>query len=158
VKIDEQVLRRALRVRRSEVEQYRDELSVERMGDEGFDWIVREVCGGGLPADEVVRALRLLARLTRQFCVWRKAELLDLAMLLAQSPKAGPEVRSAAAHIAAMGARIASGLRDPQLVYGRRLEEVQAQVAEAVRRALEAGVTPEVEAFIREYLAAPAHR
>jgi hypothetical protein len=156
VGIDVQVLRETLRVQPSEDEEYEGDLAVERMGDEGFHWIVREVRGGGLTAGETVRALRLLARLTRQFCVRRKGELLDLTMSLAQDRTAQPDVRSAAAHIAALNARIASDLGDPEMAYGRRLEEVQSQVAEAVRRALEVGLTPDVEAFIREYLAAAA--
>jgi hypothetical protein len=156
VSIDIQVLREALRVQPSEDEEHEGDLSVERMGDEGFDWIVNELRSGELTTSGTVRALRLLARLTRQFCVRRKGELLDLTMSLAQSPTAQREVRSAAAHIAVMNERIASGLGDPERVYGRRLEQVQAQVVEAARRALEFGLTPEVESFIREYLSARA--
>jgi hypothetical protein len=156
--IDEQLLREALRVQPTEVEEYEGDLSVESMGDEGFDWIVRELRGGELSVSETVRGLRLLARLTRQFCAERKGELLDVAMALAQSSRAQPEVRSAAAHIAVMNAQIAKGLRDPQKSYGRASDVVQTQVSQAVRRALEVGLTREVDGFVREYLSGDAQK
>jgi hypothetical protein len=152
------MLREALRLQPSELEEPEGDLAVEKMGDRAFDWILVEVQGGGLTPSEVVRGLRLLARLTRQFCVRRKSELLDLTLGLAQSQTAHLDVRSAATHIASSNALIANGLSEASKAYGRSAQEVQAQVVPAVRRALEIGLTPEVESFAKEFLSAAAQK
>jgi hypothetical protein len=158
VSIDIQVLREVLRVQPGEDDEYEGDLAVEKMGDEAFDWLVRELHDGKLTAAESVRALRLLSRLTRQFCLGRKGDLLDLVMSLAQSEAPNPEVRSTAAHIAAGNVLIARSLAEPLKAYGRSPEQLEAQVSRAVQRALEIGVTPEMAVFVREYLIANGHR
>jgi hypothetical protein len=105
--------------------------------------------------EESIRALRLMARLTRQYCVRRKGDLVDQATALAQSQVAPPDLRSAAAHIAVMTAQIGRNLTDARAAFGgRSLAQVQVEVARAVRRSLELGLLPETETFVREYLGA----
>jgi hypothetical protein len=148
----EAVLRNALRTVPSETDEEDTDLAVEKMGDPAFAWIALEIRNGSLSPAEAVRGLRLLARLTRQFCVGRKGELLDLVLAISREPSASVEVRSAAAHIAVMSARTArSLLRAPEL-YGRSVEDIEVQACQAVSRALELGLTVEVGAFVKEFL------
>lgn len=150
--IDVRLLRDALRLQPAEDEEPMNDLAIEKMGDEAFDWILRELQAGTLAPQETVRALRLLARLTRQFCVGRKGEMLDVALALAASPTVPLEVRSAAVHAVIMGARIAAGLKDAPTAYGRSLHEIYVQASEVARRAVELGVTSEMEAFVKKFL------
>lgn len=152
--IDIRLLQDALRAQPSDIDEPEIDLEVERMGDEAFDWIAGELSTGSLAPSENVRGLRLLARLTRQFCLRRKGELLDLVMTIAQSRTAHPDVRSTAAHIAIMNARIAKGLRDASAAYNRSVDDVEAQVSQAIRVALEIGLSPHIEAFAKEFLSA----
>jgi hypothetical protein len=151
---DEQTLRDALQAELSEPEDSKLEFAVEIMGDKAFDWIVERIRADSLAPRESVKALRLLSRLTRQFCSRRKGELLDLVLMLSRSEDVHLDVRSAAAHIATANASIAMGLRETPALYGRSPKNVQIQVSEAVRRALEIGVSPEIEGSLREMLTA----
>ena len=150
--IDVQLLREALRLQPAEDDEPENDLVIEKMGDDAFDWILGELRAGALTPHERIRGLRLLARITRQFCVGRKGELLDFALTLAQSSSTDRDVRSAAVHIAIMGARIARGLRDANMAYGRSLQDIYVEVSSAVRQAVEVGLTPEIEAFAKEFL------
>ncbi len=100
--LDVQLLRDALRTEPSEDDPGVD-FAIERLGDRAFDWILGALRGGALAPSEQVRGLRLLALLSRQFCVARKGELLDLTLALSRDQTASVEVRSAAAHIAVLG-------------------------------------------------------
>ena len=150
--IDTGALRDALQAWPGECDDDDKDLAVEKMGDPAFDWIVGQLREGSLSAKEAVRGLRLLARLTRQFCVGRKGELLDIALTISQEIDAAVDVRSTAAHLAVMNAQIAKGLVHAEAVYGRSVDDVQLQVSGAVGRALELGLTEETEAFVKEYL------
>ena len=152
--IDRELFLAALRTQATEGEESAINLAIEKMGDEAFDWLLGEVRGGALTPSENVRALRLLARLTRQFCVLRKGDLLGVTFALAEDPTAVTEVRSTAVHIAIMEARIARSLEQAASAYRRSVQDVYAQVSRVVRRALEIGVLPEMEAFGREFLSA----
>jgi len=153
--VSEQVrqLREALRAQPAEDEEAEGDLEIEKMGDTAFDWITSQVRQGHLKPAESVRGLRLLSRLTRQFCLHRKGELLDTTLELAVNRAADRDVRSTATHIAATNVAIARGLADPASAYRRSVREVQDEVAVAVRRAIDLGLAPEVEAFAKAFLA-----
>lgn len=96
-----------------------------------------------------------MARLTRQFCINRKGDLISLCNELATSVQADIEVRSAAAHIAVMNIMVLRGLRHPaSALGGRQPEDVIQRVLDAGRAALELGVAPDVDAFFRNVLSA----
>jgi hypothetical protein len=155
---DERTLREALRLHPSEAEELETDLAIEKMGDKAFDWIVERLEAGALSPSESVRGLRLLSRLTRQFCLRRKGELLDLVMGLAENRDVHVDVRSAAAHIAAGNASLAQGLQDAAGAYGRSPHEVRVQASRAIRRALQIGVSAEVESVLKEALTASRDR
>ena len=73
-----------------------------RIGEKAFRWLLDEVRGHRLKPAEAVHALGLMVRLTEQFCVHRKRDLIVLAMGLAESEAAHRDVRSAAARIVAV--------------------------------------------------------
>jgi hypothetical protein len=152
MELDLELLKRALRLCPGEDDDLKEDLAVESMGDPAFDWIVHELRDGRLTPGERARGLRLLSRLTRHLCVPRKSELLELATALATDRSADRIVRSTAIHIAIINARIAEGLKDPETSFGKSVQDVQAQVHEAARRALDLGLTPEIEEFSRTYL------
>ena len=115
----DRLLREALRAQPPDDEAGESDLAIEKMGNAAFDWILREVRSGSLKPGEVVRGLRLLSRLTRQFCIQRKGELLDLMLGLAANADADRAVRSAAAHIAVTNVGIARGLSHPGSAFER---------------------------------------
>jgi hypothetical protein len=49
---------------------------------------------------------------------------------------------------------VARGLSDPASAFGRPVAEVQDDVVSVVRRAIEIGLTPDVETFAKEFLTA----
>ncbi|MBS2030981.1 MAG: hypothetical protein JST54_23970 [Deltaproteobacteria bacterium] len=73
-------------------------LELERIGEPAFDEISRAIREAGLRPLEQIRALRMLALLTRQACQSRRRDLLDLA--LSQMQSTDIRVRSAAANMA----------------------------------------------------------
>ena len=133
--IDIQRLRDALRMQPSDAEVPDEDVFIEKLGEPAFDWIAREVRTGSLAPNETVRALRLLARMSRQFCLGRKGELVDLAMAVCQDETADLRVRSTAAHIAAANGRIAARLVRAHKHYGRSTAAFGSQVRQALTRA-----------------------
>jgi hypothetical protein len=142
----------ALRARPPEDEEAEGDLEVEKMGDTAFDWLAQEVRCGHLKPAETVRGLRLLSRLTRQFCVRRKGELLDIVLALAIDPDTDQEVRSVAANIAVWSVSSAKRLANPVAAFGRLPRAVQNEAVPVVQRALELGLTPDMETFAKEFL------
>jgi hypothetical protein len=153
------LLRDALRTKLAEVAgEFQDvegDPAILRMGDDAFDWIMGEVRGGELTPQEVLRGLNLLTKLALYQCFERRGQLFDLALELAQSRAVPPDVRSHAAHIVASSPDIARGLRGN--AFGRSREQVQAEAVQAVRHALEIGLTPKGEETARDFLARVAH-
>jgi hypothetical protein len=155
---DVQLLREALDTQPLEDEEGEHDLTIEKTGDDAFDWLIAELRRGHLTPPQSIRALRLLSRLSRQFCVTRNGELLSEALRLAQDPNAHVDLRSAAAHNAVMGAVIARGLDSRVTFGGKSAYEVRELVVRATRRSLELGLLPEIDAFVREYLSASSRQ
>jgi hypothetical protein len=124
-------------------------LEFEKSGDRAFDAVVTHLDEQETSDAGRIRALRMLALLSRQFCVHRKPELLDLSIRLMAHPNI--KVRSAALHSAVFNASSMRRLRNFS-------QEVSAaaigRVKEAVGKAIERGVTQEHEELGRRFIAA----
>jgi len=154
MKLDILVVRTALHLPVSDQPPSAAEYDVEQMGDEAFDWIIAEIRADRLTVAETTKGLRLLSMLTRQFCLPRKGELLDLTISLASSPTAHVDVRSAAAHIAGSQLAIAKGLGTghAERCYGRAQKTIETQVTTALQCAIRLGLAKDAERFVRTWL------
>jgi hypothetical protein len=129
-------------------------LELEKLGDAAFDEIRQRLRGGGLSSREEVNALRRLSLLTRQACLGRKEEVLELAIERLSSDSR--IVRSGAVHMVIATTlileeyptRASKAENRPGAVPSLR-KRVQADVARAVERGIE---EREVE-FARRFLA-----
>ena len=83
---------------------------------------------------------------------------MDLTLRLAVDRAADRDVRSAATHLATSSVAIAEGLSDPVSAFGRSADAVEGEVVPMVRRAIDVGLTPEVEAFAKEFMTAVRKR
>lgn len=146
-----QLLRQALRAQPLLDEEAPDDLAIEKMGDAAFDWIAREVRHGSLKPEEAIRGLRLMSRLTRQFCVQRKGELLDLTIGLAVNGETDRNVRSAAAQILIVSAQLAKSLADVESAFKRSSAQVEDEVVMSLRRAVELGLTPSTQTLANAF-------
>jgi hypothetical protein len=153
-KLDIPVIRTALHSPVSDAPPTAAEFHVEQMGDAAFDWIIAEIRGERLTVAETTKGLRLLSMLTRQFCLPRKGELLDLTMALASSPTAHVDVRSTAAHIAGSQVAIAQGLgpANAERCYGRAQATIETQVTTALQCAIRLGLAKNTERLVRTWL------
>lgn len=111
-----------------------DALAIEKMGSPAFDWLRKELRDDRRPSSHRVRSIQLMARLTRQFCVGRKGDLLDEAIALLKEEAASVELRSAAMRIAIVNVGVAARLRDAARYFsGRDPIEVRRLVTRAAR-------------------------
>lgn len=127
-----------------------DFLHIEKMGDSAFDALRSMLDGDELPDGERAVGVRLLSHLTRQFCFNRKAELLDVVKKLVTDRSRG--VRSAAVHVAITSNLIAKGVRNPEKVFGRTLEELRAETLAAAARGVAMGLEEDIDRQARTFL------
>ena len=113
----------------------------ERLGDDGFNAITAELGGGHLTSQQQVNALRALALITKEVIPFRKAEVLEQALLMATSHE--QEVRSVAIHVAIWTAAMLDGLRKP--VPRERMQAV-------VRQSMQLGLDPPVLTLAQGFL------
>jgi hypothetical protein len=149
--LDLELLRRALLLRPSDTDDPSEDWAVEKMGDEAFDWLTAYVAQRSNGAAERARGLRLLARLTRQFCFRRKGELLDLALRVAAGDP-DTNVRSVATHVALISYGISKGLGDPYEAFGKSVPQIQALLLVAVKAARALGLPPDVDELAARFI------
>jgi hypothetical protein len=123
-------------------------LEFEKSGDTAFNAILTKLDEPETSDAGRVRALRMLALLSRQFCVHRRPELLDLSIRLMEHRDI--RVRSAALHSAIFNA---SGMRQIRNFSQEVSEAAVERVKEAARRAIESGVAAEHEELGRRFIA-----
>jgi hypothetical protein len=123
-------------------------LEFEKGGDTSFDAVLRRLDEGTTSDHGRIRGLRMLARLTRHFCVRRRPEVIEISIGLMEHPNV--RVRSAAVNTAVFGA---SGMKRlgafPPGVATATVERVK----EAVAKAMERGLTPEQAELAQRFIA-----
>lgn len=129
------------------------ESAVEQMGEPAFTWLAEAVAGGKLSDPHATRALELMSRITRQMCVTRKGDLVDLCERVAVDSLAGASARSAALRILVVNVSLASALRDPVGAYRRSVDELAREVESVAKRALPLGVSRDSEDLANRFLA-----
>jgi hypothetical protein len=123
-------------------------LEFEKSGDISFDAVLRKLDDGQTSDAGRIRALRMLALLSRHFCVSRKPELIALSIRLMEHPDV--RVRSAAVNTAVFTVSTMRRLRTfPQELAVATWERVR----EAVARAIQRGLASEQEALAHEFIA-----
>lgn len=88
-----ETLERAIAYHSSNDDEGPDDLSIEKMGSSAFDWLRKELRNSMRTSSQRVRAVLLMARLSRQFCVDRKGDLLDDAIDLITEDGASLDLR-----------------------------------------------------------------
>lgn len=131
-----------------------EDLAIERMGDPAFDWLRIELRDYARPPSQKIRALQLMARLSRQFCVDRKGDLVDEAVALIKDDASSVELRSAAMRIAIVCVGVAARLRDAARYFsGRDSIEVRRLVTRTVRESRDQIFSDDVAKLVSKFLA-----
>jgi hypothetical protein len=118
-------------------------LDFEKRGTEAFDRTTSELRRSTVSEAGIVRGLRALALLTRQFAVERKPDLLEFSLNM--MGHASKSVRSAALLTAVVTSTTAGKL-------GLDLGISWEKMRETIRRTLELGVDPDQDALGRQFL------
>ena len=122
-------------------------LAFERAGNAAFDGVLRKLEEPGTSDQGRIRGLRMLALLTRHFCVPRKPELIELSLRLMKHSNA--QVRSAALNTALFGVSTMGRLGAfPDDVVRAILDRVRREVALTIER----GLMPEQEELARRFM------
>lgn len=147
--IDETVTRLLRAVDEDEFDPSTLGLEFEAGADRSFDAVLRHLDEPETSDAGRVRALQTLARLASQFCVPRKAELIELCMRLMEL--APLPVRSAAVNTAIF---TLSSLRLLKRLRPEELAALERRLKEAVSKALRDGIAPEMLQLASRFVAA----
>jgi hypothetical protein len=142
--LNEQVLLTALEYKLLDEDDWiPNAVMIEQMGNPAFDWFMKVVVDASTNDEKKVRALGLMALLTRHHCPDRHKTLFDLCASIALKPQIDVPLRKFVVNALLWAPWIAKGLVLGEHFFGRPLKEVCLQALDVTEKSEVMGLPTE---------------